>query len=67
MGVDTILSILMLAVIALLLGACALWLRGGRTKQVVLMLVLAAVVAGNIALWIVPDASGVAPVDRAPG
>jgi ABC-type transport system involved in cytochrome c biogenesis permease subunit len=67
MGVDTILSILMLAVIALLLGAFALWRRGGRTKQVVLMLVLAAVVAGNIALWIVPDASGVAPVERAPG
>ena len=64
MGVDTVLSILVLAVIALLLGAFALWRRGGRTKQVVLMLVLALVAAGNIALWIVPDANGVAPVDQ---
>ena len=37
MGVDTVLSILVLAVIALLLGAFALWRRTGQVKQPALM------------------------------
>ncbi|MFN3516570.1 MAG: hypothetical protein ACK4YM_05350 [Novosphingobium sp.] len=64
MTIDTILSILALAVIGLVIGAIALWRRGGRKKQVWLMLLLAAVAAANIAIWIVPDATGQAPVDQ---
>ncbi len=64
MTIDTILSILALAVVGLVIGAIALWRRGGRMKQVWLMLLLAAVAAANIAIWIVPDATGQAPVDQ---
>jgi len=64
MTIDTILSILALAVVGLVIGAIALWRRGGRMKQVWLMMVLAAVAAANIAIWIVPDSSGQAPVDQ---
>jgi ABC-type spermidine/putrescine transport system permease subunit II len=65
MGLDTVLSVMVLAVVALLLGAFALWRRGGQTKQVWLMLVLAAVVIGNVLIWIVPDSAGNAPVEQA--
>jgi uncharacterized membrane protein len=65
MALDTVLSILALAIVALVLGAIALWRRGGRTKQVWLMLLLAAIATGNLAIWLVPDGSGKAPVDQA--
>jgi hypothetical protein len=65
MGVDTIMSILVLAVIALVIGAFALWRRSGMTRQVWLMLALAVVVVGNLLIWIVPDDSGKAPVVQA--
>jgi hypothetical protein len=65
MALDTVLSILALAVIALVLGAYALWRRGGRTRQVWLMLVLAAVAAVNLAIWLVPDGAGKAPAEQA--
>lgn len=58
---DTVLSILMLAAIALVLGAIFWWRRGQR-KQAMLMLALAAVMAGNIAIWIIPDQNGAVPV-----
>ncbi|MFM5885473.1 MAG: hypothetical protein ACKOQ3_09160 [Novosphingobium sp.] len=61
---DTILSILVLAAIAMVLGAIAWWRRGMR-KQAALMLVLALVIAGNVAIWVLPDASGKAPVNAA--
>ena len=59
---DTILSILVLAAIAMVIGAIAWWRRGKR-KQAALMLALAAVIAGNVAIWVVPDGSGKAPVN----
>lgn len=59
---DTILSVLVLAAIAMIIGAVAWWRRGMR-KQAALMLVLAAVIAGNVAIWVVPDSSGKAPVN----
>ncbi|WEK47644.1 MAG: hypothetical protein P0Y56_04955 [Candidatus Andeanibacterium colombiense] len=62
---DTVLSILVLAAVALAIGAFLLWRRGGHTKQVVLMLILAAIIAGNVAIWTVPDQSGEAPVEKA--
>ncbi len=60
----TVLSILMLAAIALVLGAAALWRRRGGGRQVWLMLVLAAVLAVNIAIWVVPSGDGTAPVQQ---
>lgn len=60
---DTVLSILVLAAIALVIGAVVLWRKGGSPKQVVLMLVLAVVMIGNVLIWTVPDKDGEAPVD----
>lgn len=62
---ETVLSILVLAVIALVFGAVALWRRGVR-RQAVLMLVLAAIAAGNIAIWVVPNDQGEALVNARP-
>lgn len=54
----TILSLLVLAIIALIAGAAFLWRRGGARRQVVLMLVLAAVMAANVAILAIPNPSG---------
>jgi len=62
---NTILSILVLAAIAMIGGAFMLWRRGGANKQVWLMLLLAVVMIVNVLIWTVPDADGTAPVDRA--
>ncbi len=64
MATDTVLSILVLAAIALLLGAFVLWRRGGAKRQVILMVILALVAIGNVAIWIVPDGTGNAPLDQ---
>ena len=61
---DTILSIVALAAIALVAGAITLWRRGVR-KQAGLMLVLAVVMAVNVLIWTLPDSGGTAPIDRA--
>ena len=60
---DIVLSVMMLAAAALLLGAFALWRRGIR-KQAALMVVLAVVAVANVLIWTVPDAGGEAPLDR---
>lgn len=59
---DTILSIMVLAIVALLLGAVALWRRGVR-RQAVLMTILALIAAGNVAIWLTPNEQGRALVD----
>lgn len=59
---DTVLSVVMLAALALLIGAIVLWRRGGSRKQVALMIVLALVALLNVAIWTLPDASGTAPL-----
>lgn len=64
---DTALSLLVLAAIALIGGAAFLWRRNGFTRQVQLMLVLAAVMIANVAIWTLPDAGGEAPLDRLDG
>lgn len=66
MAAGTVLSILVLACLALLLGAYALRRRGGQRRQVVLMLVLAAVIAANVAIWVMPGSSGKALVEAGP-
>jgi uncharacterized membrane protein len=62
-----ILSIVMLAAIALTIGAVALWRRGGARLQVVLMLVLAAIMIGNVLLWVLPGDRGVSLADAERG
>ncbi|AXB76849.1 hypothetical protein [Novosphingobium sp. P6W] len=52
------LSLLVLTVIALVLGALVLFRRGGQRKQAVLMLVLAGVMVMNIAIWTLPTPEG---------
>lgn len=61
---ETVLSIVMLAAIALVIGAYVLWRRGGSRKQIVLMLVLAAIMGGNVAIWTWPDAGGQSPLAK---
>lgn len=59
-----VLSIVMLAGFALLVGALFLWRKGASRKQVLLMVVMALICFANVAIWTVPDAGGDAPVDR---
>ena len=63
---DIVLSIVMLAAIALLIGAFMLWRRSGQVKQPLLMVLLALVALANVAIWTVPDASGEAPLANVP-
>lgn len=61
-GLDTVLSIVVLAAMALLAGAWFLWRRGGSKRQVFMMILLALIMVANVAIWTVPDASGEAPL-----
>lgn len=59
-----VLSIVMLAAGALLVGAFVLWRRGVPLKQPLLMVLLAVIAIVNVLIWTLPDASGDAPLDR---
>ena len=61
---DAVLSILVLAAIALLVGAWFVWRKTGDMRQAGLMAVLAIVALLNVAIWTVPDGEGEAPLDR---
>lgn len=63
LSLDLVLSILVLAAIALTGGAIVLWQRGQR-QQALLMLVLAGVMAVNVGIWVLPDEAGEAPIGR---
>jgi len=63
---DIALSLTMLMVFALPIGAFVLWRRGGSRKQIALMLVLAVIMAANVAIWVVPTRQGPAPMAQAP-
>jgi len=60
---DAVLSIVVLAAIALIVGAVLAY-RSGYRRQAVLMVVLALVARMNVAIWTVPDGDGQAPLDR---
>lgn len=60
---DVALSLMVIAVAALLGGAYFQWRRGNR-KQAGLMLVLAAVFAVNVAIWSVPNEQGASLVNQ---
>lgn len=61
---DTVLSLMVLAALALIVGALMLWRRTGNRKQALLMLLLAVIALVNVGIWTVPDASGDAPLDK---
>lgn len=62
---DIAISLLVLTTIALVLGAVALFRRGGYRRQAVLMLVLAAIMAANVAIWTLPTPEGQSLVTEA--
>lgn len=61
----TVMSIMVLAIIALLAGAAYLWRRELYKRRALLMVLLAVVIAVNIALWTVPVTTGESLADRA--
>ena len=61
---DTVLSIVMLAAVALVIGAVWLFRKGGHRKQAVLMLVLAVVMGVNLVIWLAPASDGAAPASK---
>lgn len=61
---DFVISIVVLAAVALIAGAVALYRRGIR-KQAGLMVLLAAVMLVNAAIWLVPTESGESLADTA--
>ncbi len=61
---NLVLSIVMLAAFALIIGAVFLWRRTGAIKQPALMVLLAAIAIGNVLIWTLPDASGNSPIDQ---
>lgn len=62
--IDLVLSIVMLAVLALLAGAFALWRRTGEAKKPLLMVLLAAIAAGNILILTIPTSQGEVPIEQ---
>lgn len=60
---DIVLSVLMLAALALMAGAFVLWRRTGQRKQPALMLLLAVIAIGNVLIWTIPTDGGQAPID----
>ena len=61
---DIILAIVRLVALLLIVGAYVAWRRTGEVKQPALMVLLAIVAIINVLIWTLPDASGIAPVDR---
>ncbi|MFN3863247.1 MAG: hypothetical protein ACK4RT_03090 [Erythrobacter sp.] len=59
---DLVLSIVMLAALALLAGAFFLWRRTGEAKNPALMVLLALIALVNVLIWTVPSKSGQAPI-----
>lgn len=61
---DTVLSLMVAAALALLVGAFALWRRTGNGRQALLMVLLAFIALLNVGIWTVPDGSGDAPLTK---
>ena len=61
---NAVLSIIMLAAGALLVGAYVLWRKGAPPKQPLLMVVLAVIAVINVLIWTLPGSSGEAPLDQ---
>ena len=63
---DLMLSLLMLAAIALIVGAIVRWRREGFVRHVWLMLIAAAVMLADVAIWVIPVHDADAPTATAP-
>ncbi|PLK23266.1 hypothetical protein C0V72_10730 [Porphyrobacter sp. TH134] len=61
---DIVLSIVMLAALALVAGAFFLWRRTGEVKNPALMVLLAVIAVANVLIWTVPSDSGQAPIEQ---
>jgi drug/metabolite transporter superfamily protein YnfA len=61
---DFVLSLVMLAALALVAGAFVLWRRTGQVKQPLLMVLLAVIGVVNVLIWTVPTTSGKAPIEE---
>jgi drug/metabolite transporter superfamily protein YnfA len=61
---ETVLSIVMLAALALVAGAFALWRRTGEAKNPALMVLLAVIAVINVLIWTLPGQGGEAPIDQ---
>ncbi|WP_067682294.1 hypothetical protein [Tsuneonella dongtanensis] len=62
--ISTVLSLLVLAALALVAGAVWLWRKPGMRRQAMLMLVLAGIAVINVAIWTLPDDEGRSPVGQ---
>lgn len=61
--IDIVLSIVMLAALALVGGAFVLWRRTGEAKNPALMVLLAVIAVINVLIWTVPSDMGEAPIE----
>lgn len=61
---DIVLSIVMLAAVALVAGAFALWRRTGEAKNPALMVLLAVIAVINVLIWTLPTTDGTAPIEQ---
>jgi drug/metabolite transporter superfamily protein YnfA len=61
---DIVLSIVMLAAVALVAGAFFLWRRTGEMKNPALMVLLALIAVINVLIWTLPNAGGEAPIKQ---
>jgi drug/metabolite transporter superfamily protein YnfA len=60
---NIVLSIVMLAALALVAGAFVLWRRTGETKNPGLMVLLAVIAVINVLIWTLPGEGGTAPIE----
>jgi drug/metabolite transporter superfamily protein YnfA len=61
---DFVLSLVMLAALALVAGAFVLWRRSGAVKQPALMVLLAVIAVINVLIWTIPASDGRAPLEQ---
>ena len=61
---DIVLSIVMLAALALVAGAVVLWRRTRQVKQPALMVLLAVIAVLNVLIWTIPTQTGEAPIEQ---
>jgi drug/metabolite transporter superfamily protein YnfA len=59
-----VLSIVMLAALALVTGAFVLWRRTGEAKNPALMVLLAVIAVLNVLIWTIPSTDGAAPIEQ---
>jgi len=63
--VSSVMALVLLAALALVIGAVVLYRRTGEAKQPILMVVLALIAVANVLILTIPTADGTAPIDQA--